>query len=297
MVCAPTTSPETILEPHSGRRSRTRGLGFQLRLQQQNPLRPLTWRWSLANRWASERIGSPPRRLDPWVADAVRYQRALDRCGDDRDWEHLARRMPDLRSAHLLHEGGGFAAWRLEAFLLTREPLDAIAARLDLPVKTVEAYEALFFCVLDRLDARDYLAGAAIRYRSIFPTAPAAPGVMARLLAYFGGPPVLEAYLLDAIDALGNYRPIDLKDLDTPAGRRGLRIRLAVAVMAEDDPGRALELLRIRSLIAEREGQSAVAPGTTLAIQLDLDRILSTMTKPDSGHADVGRITQDADAA
>jgi hypothetical protein len=87
-------------------------------------------------------------------------------------------------------------------------------------------YEALFFNVTDRLDARDWITLQAVRWWEFNPAAGRDPATVLRAYAYHGGPLLLDAalpYLLgDRMDVPPGLDPT------SPEGRLDRSLRLAV---------------------------------------------------------------------
>jgi hypothetical protein len=122
--------------------------------------------------------------------------------------------------------------WALEARLLTREPLETIAAKSGLATEVVEAYEALFFQVRDHLQARDYILLQVIGPRAARGPRSYELDVLWKLLAYHGGPLLLDV-MLSPIPPLDLVAPEAGSDVDTAVDemiRGSLWQKLLVAV-------------------------------------------------------------------
>jgi hypothetical protein len=160
-----------------------------------DPLRPVDWR-----RRRAEYLSSPGRRCsvrrdDELTREAVHFLRQRERCRTYRQLRQLARRYPAIAEAWRLDEQGGAERTAVEARLLARQSPGSIAAACRLPLETVAAFEALFFNIVDRLDATDWIFAAALGSLHV-PTPPEEQvSAFARHLAYFGGEAVADLVL------------------------------------------------------------------------------------------------------
>ena len=85
--------------------------------------------------------------------------------------------------------------WEVEARLLAGQTNAEIADRLGLGGDTVEAYEAIFFAVRDRLAASDWVAACLLGVNLFEGFDAADSELVMKILGYHGGPFVLDAYL------------------------------------------------------------------------------------------------------
>ena len=106
---------------------------------------------------------------------------------------------PAIFYAHSIYEkvtpNDQAVRWGVEARLLARQSNDEIARANGCSAETIEAYEALFFNIRDRLDCRDFIFNIAIG-------PPPAPGLkngvngwLLKLFGFVGGPFVVDAML------------------------------------------------------------------------------------------------------
>lgn len=160
-----------------------------------SPFRKPTWRWQVAQHLADR---NDPMQLpwsDPWIEQAVEYLQcgliSAEALREEADpvWLpiHLAAYLHNAGSGHLRHE--------LEARLLTAADARQIAAMCGLAPELVEAYEALFFDVRDRLRHRSYIFHQVIGSRLYTGFDPNESDVLWKLIAFQGGNVALDAIL------------------------------------------------------------------------------------------------------
>jgi hypothetical protein len=107
----------------------------------------------------------------------------------------LRRVYPDLHAAHRLYEHGAELRFEVEARLLARQSADEIAASTRLLPPTIDAYEAIFFNVRDRLNAGDWVVGTLIGQGLTSGIGPWPVSEVWKVLASAGGSPVLDVVL------------------------------------------------------------------------------------------------------
>jgi hypothetical protein len=210
-----------------------------------SPCRPADWRWRRARSLVEERQPFRPRWDDALTGLAYRYLRWLQggACSSGRP----ARDFADVAVARLLHEHGGLTRLAVQARLLAGQDLEAVSACTGLPPATVAVYEALFFNVLDRLRAIDWVTCTAIGPgRGPAPDPEAVlkafaygggPLILGQVWPYLAGPEAARAFLLP---------PRDLTDLRA-------RRSVALALLPAGDPQESLRLLRYCNLLLARE--------------------------------------------
>lgn len=160
------------------------------RLQNANPLRPVDWRWQRAHSLVERGCYYVRRRDDEMTGRAVYFLRGLRRCTTPAQRARLQRDMPTLAEAFRITVHEPDLEVQLQARLLAGQDVRDIATAVQLPAAVIDTYEALFYHVRDRLQARSWMTVAAIGGppgRNGSDTAP-----LLRTLAYYGGLPVLE---------------------------------------------------------------------------------------------------------
>jgi hypothetical protein len=226
-------------------------------LQRLSPLRRPDWRWRRAQTLVAARRYYCCRRDDPETGRTVRYLRALARCADGIPSAQLERNFPDLCRAHRLHDNNGTTKLTVEARLLAGQAVAEVARLTGLTPGAVAAYEALFFNVLDRLDARDWILAHALRAGPSDRTVARDRGVVLKTFAYTGGPLVLEAVLPYLVGWKDLWEPAP--NLATPSGRVEQVTRLAVAAaLLPRDATTDRKLRRIALMLRDRERRRPV---------------------------------------
>jgi hypothetical protein len=124
-----------------------------------NPCEPLDRRWLRADHLFKNSHRPSPEFDDSWVNQAIAFMSALAACSNDIDRQKLSEAMPAVFQAYtLFHAQPPLLRWATEARILAREDFNTIGRKCLLLPEAVEAYEQLFFCVLDRLEASTWVA-------------------------------------------------------------------------------------------------------------------------------------------
>ena len=219
------------------RMTRTRSCtSLALAFEEYNPRHPITWRWELAGKLAGSKKRERPGRADPLLARAARFQRRLARCRSPGRLAQLQRAEPDMFQAHDFHLNGGWPRVILEARLLAQVPIPEIAARHGLSEEAVQLYTNLFFDVLPRLNARDWILSLAIGRPRRDESELEFAARQVKSYAYFMGPVILDLLVNRVFDRSGALLR-DVLDLGTADGRLTAKARFAVDI---DRPGKSL---------------------------------------------------------
>jgi hypothetical protein len=237
-------------------------------LQRHSFLRPADWRWRRAQRLVAQGRYFSRRRDHAQTGRAARYLRALAR--RSRPASEAARHYPEIHAARRLHEGGSAVPLMIQARLLARQPIDEVARRTGVPVAVVNAYQGLFFDVVDCLDARDWVLVRAIGMGAWGGKAFPDRGALLKCFAYFGGPLVLDVVLPYLVGGKDLFDPP--LDLSTEGGRREQVVRLAVATqMLPQGAATDKRLHKIMEILLERKRKPPVRhpPAPHLAQNLD----------------------------
>ena len=180
------------------------------------------WRWRRAEELVLHELPLSRRHDDRWVARARRYLAARSRAAGDRKevWK-------DVDAAAQIERRGGRRRLELQARILSGLSFAEISDRMGLDETVVRAYEALFFDVLERLDAEAWIALAVLE----MPWRGPAPADQIMLTcAYHGGPALVDVWV-DYLD-----RRNEAHDLGTEQGRLRARVAILEASYSLMDP-------------------------------------------------------------
>jgi hypothetical protein len=162
-----------------------------------NPFRPADWRWQRALAIADGRGPRTTKRIDTpvgfmWIRRASRFLAAQRRAASTAAEMELMTECPDIFWANRIWHDPGPRRHSLEAHILARETDFEIGFRCGLPPATVDAYEALYFNVREKIQHPAYI------YHAIFGDGPRRaltdndPALL-KMYGYILGPHVLSA--------------------------------------------------------------------------------------------------------
>jgi hypothetical protein len=253
-----------------------------------NTASPVDRRWQIATRILEDAECARVFRQDAWTQRALDYLRALQTCDTDAERDALAAEMADLDAAYRLHAGDKLTRATVEGLLLARQSVEQVAAECGLTPAAVTAYAALFFDVLGKLDAAEYILLNALGGNIWDSSLTEADGnVFVRLLGYQGGPILLRwavAYFRGGWsipECLEEASPEQLQDL---VGVLMTRAIVLVHVLPYRQCVRAVRLARLagelRAYVASRTGQ---APPVNAADDLEPYASLPLLGAPVDG--------------
>jgi hypothetical protein len=151
-----------------------------LTCKQDHPYRPTHWRWERSRLLLAHGKATPGRKQDDeWIRKASQLRRALGKAKDDLTVYTVLEKAGDMGLAYqLLDEevptpgtapksGSALRVdnpgrHELEARILTGIPFSETPRAMHVTEVAIEAYEALFFNVSDRLASAAYIAHQAI---------------------------------------------------------------------------------------------------------------------------------------
>jgi len=122
-----------------------------------DPLRSPAWRWERAREIIAVGKHVSRKRDDQDTARAVLFKRSLDRCHSQRQLSRLEKKWPTIFQAFHLAQTDDPKRWRIEAMILAGLSDKEVAARCSIKPETIRWFEAIFFCVRDRLQAPDWI--------------------------------------------------------------------------------------------------------------------------------------------
>lgn len=197
-----------------------------------NPRRPVDWRWQLAEYLLNSGGRIRRSRLDSYIKQAISFRRQLNRCQNDDDYMRLLHAAPDLYEAWALFDDGEDkeTRWELEARLLTPQTYQEIAKIVALEPEAVQAYEALFFNVRDRVESPSYITHIVLGKSIHAGLNERAYDALWKMYGYWAGPHVLNSLIYrfnvpaapDAPDGVNAFWDDDTKDM--------LRMKSAIAM-------------------------------------------------------------------
>lgn len=118
---------------------------------------------------------------------------------------------PALRAFELfLDDSKNSSKHVVEAYVLAREPMEAVAKEAYITLEEAKAYEQMFFHVSDRLDNKNYIARRVIGPVVASGVNRADRELMAKYFGYFGGPIVLRAVMLGHDETLRIHKAEEL---------------------------------------------------------------------------------------
>ncbi|OWK37438.1 hypothetical protein [Fimbriiglobus ruber] len=252
-----------------------------------NPFRSPRWRADRVDELVLAPDGPLPcRRADD--AFVRRYKQYRYRSMTAPDPAVAAAEYPECAAAERLQAADvpPLLATVVEARILARQSFANIAARTGLDPVAVEWYEALFFHVTDRLDARDWvvtqiLIPALARPRAAGPggfdlgavAAPAADGTL-KLFAYFCGPLMVDVLTAGVTDVRSLKSPEEVDEWFHDHWQRTIARRSAQAAqLFEINRFNVTELFAIHARIIEQRN----SPGAARKTQTDMEQRLQML--------------------
>lgn len=239
-----------------------------------SPFRAANWRWLRAQLAADGSLPLSRKRDDKWVVRATRFKRAFDLCNDKFDHALLEDQDPEVywaRSIFLAAEDINCPVrYAIEALLLADAPLEAIANRASTEVGVIEAYEALFYNVLDarRKGQRDWLMNKAIGPAVHRGLTAREYDLLWKLLAIQGGPFVIYR-LLDKYYSSGEPTELSRTDgfLNDTIRSMGLSNALMAQATMQINGFTQVEIIKIhQSWVALEQSRGGGAGGAEATI-------------------------------
>ncbi len=252
-----------------------------------NPWRPVDawWQRAVGIMEREEPAASPNRdggRGCGWIKRAQRFQAALREADSPYEQMQLIIDFPGVYYAHQLFTdesaAGRTTRWAIEARILARQTDDEIAQAGACRPDVIEAYEALFFNVRDRLDYRDVILNHVLGCLQVRSWETLEVGWLWKLFAYLGGPHVLESLMsrLPGTAWVHEAGGIAAFFQDTAIGSMKLKAALAAAGVRVD--GRTqLALLEAFTKYIEIERTTGSAGQASDQIQENLQAMLEEM--------------------
>jgi hypothetical protein len=236
-------------------------------------------RW-LRALWLVERGQRAKPRFDD---DEIRrrVKRFLSACGRDAKGPAMARKAdPALADVlQLFRDEPSHKKWRLEAYLLTTEPLETAAARCSVSLATAQTYHDIFFDVRPHREARDWVWLRAIRAGAWNGFGRDFPGSLWKGFAYSAGPLALEFAVAVTTDAPLPEWVRDTLNLTSPyeEARFRLRCKFAVAALTTESPTEFAALVEARRQFKGLECQTSEGRDETDGMATAMGDFLKTV--------------------
>jgi len=158
--------------------------------------RPPDWRWQRVGELqaAGERIRKSSDHDN--LSQLNRFRRRLNRANSQSDMNALLASYPALYTAWTIYDNPAREKkGELEARILSQEPFDLIAAKLNLSEEAVAAYEMYFFNVTDLLSAPGYVTHQIFGKAVHAGLAEHQYDLLWKMYGYWCGPMVLDAMI------------------------------------------------------------------------------------------------------
>lgn len=223
-----------------------------------------SWRWVRAS-WL-HRCGrrTSPRIDDDWVRRARRFLAANpDSVPNPRKRRKCAD--PAVASAvGLAREETPHRRWKVEALLLTSEPLEAIADAVGLSVEAVEAYALLFYDVRPYPSAVDWVMAQGVGTSVWQGFGGLTLGSLWKYAALSGGPHLLEVVIAITMnEPLPAWLRASFADAEHPAyeeARFRLKAKLAIIALTAGSPEDLRPVVEVREQLRRLDRQIAGTP-------------------------------------
>ena len=173
-----------------------------LAIAAENPFRPPDWMWLRATEVVNGEGRRPSRQRDglkgfKWINRAIRFIRAYRQCDTEQRKADLAHRSPEIFWAYWCWSSTTNVQKHLiEAHLLARSDFYSIGRRCGMTPGMIEAYEALFFNVREKLEHRSYILNCVMGPAIHRGLSEREHDLLWKLYGYFLGP-----YIVDALES------------------------------------------------------------------------------------------------
>lgn len=264
----------------------------KLQVIQFSPYRPVQWRYDRILELV-RKDGSSPRPVrgvdDRYIVEGYRFignwERIMTTVDNPERADMLAELFPDNPALYYAYEiflrpPSDHVRCGLEARILARQPFGKIAQALCVfSPETIEWYEKLFFNVLDRIDAVDYISKQVITPLVGQGISQVNNALTAKFFGYFGGETILE-YMLHGIDR-SMAAPTPGQSIDDYADsffKSMLRTRSMVTAMsAEIDVYKVMPLLELHTKLIEEHNRQLANAGPKSQLEETVSALLGAI--------------------
>jgi hypothetical protein len=241
----------------------------KLERQRFDPYRPLNWRAEIAEERVTARR-TARHETDPWMTRYSAFYRQWRKFRTLSERERLFDRYPDIYYAKTWADAADDFTVTLQSLLLTDMPLDEIAMREDLYLPAVEAFEALFYNVRDRLQNVSYIVRNALSASRGNITLRDSPlltderrWACYRIFAYFGGPQAL-TYAISGFERRDDVNTERLREWSDNTFRSLLRrTTTLIAHAMEPRPANVMRMIELNLKSLELQQTERLASGGT----------------------------------
>ena len=199
--------------------------------QKVNPCCEPAWRWQRGTRLAQEGTEYSPATDDRETGYALKFIRELKACKSAADREALAKRVPGLYFAYRIYTEGGPSKWVIEARILAGQSLRDVAQAMGVSKETVYLYQKLFFHVVPRLSASDYVRHKIIGKTAFKGIGPDDAETLLKLFGFYGGPHVLDLVISYLLSGFG----CGTSDITNADPKLAEKIRRAIELLSIPD--------------------------------------------------------------
>lgn len=270
-----------------------------LELLHANPWRPPDARWQRAGGILNGDMDATPRRDTGegcrWIKRAQRFRSSYNDARDPRDKMGVLTKYPDIYWANHLYEqsltNDRALRWGIEARLLARETDREIAIKAGCREDAIKAYEALFFCVRDRIDNTDYILNSVLGQAVVRGLQAREHDLLWKLFGYLAGPFVLDAMISHFPNPMWAHRPDDVPAFFQDAAINLMKKKAAIASLAVPvEGGTQLHLIEAFVKYVEIERTTDSLGNAQDQIQENLQGILNGLPYQAVGKATVSKL-------
>jgi hypothetical protein len=221
-----------------------------------------SWRWNTVGRLRDYAGPVSFRGVDPLIRATDAFLRKRDGLTPRRASARFLTLYPGLAEAIRLHEQGGRQPFVLETRVLARQSVSEIASAMGLSEEVVGTYEALFYDVRERINAKVWIHQQVIGWRGMRPTRYPHRETLIRRIAYFGGPFLTEWMLAsEGLPAMAGAPPF------TEEQRQWMTRQLTLNMRLEAEPLDDWTLFRLHAMTRGPEASQPVTMEAVLRSQ------------------------------
>jgi hypothetical protein len=171
-----------------------------------------------------------------WINQAQRFQHAFGNATTFEEKKQVIVDYPYIFQANWLYEQAATnnrpLRWGIEARILARQTDHEISQISGCWPGTIEAYQALFFNVRDRIDRRDFIFNSVLGAIATNGIQAREPDLLWKLVGYVGGPHALDAMIGHFPNPLWAQRPEDVSAFFQTTAINLMKKKAAIASLA-----------------------------------------------------------------